>query len=264
MAEPYLYFGLSCPSGGNFYICENNATEFIGCCTTNPCESNGKCPKANLRAASFSADKYTDLERQDCDDAASIQMWYTCKSNKPPFMGCCASNPCAEGLCPPTDLRPAKLSGDLESKAKFLRPGGIAPSSTTSSASPASTVTNTAATSTTSSTSLSGGAIGGICAAAAGVLIMTVGVGIWYARRKRQQQAAPTPANVPTGEPSPVVWKNGYCYQGKPHTISRYGFPASLMQRRRVQREQNRNIHGRDVVAQPTITSPGHAVYPGV
>lgn len=213
-----MYFGLSCPGGGNFYICESNATEFIGCCTTNPCapESRGECPKANIRAASFSADKYADLPRQDCDDAASIKIWYTCKFNKPPFMGCCASNPCAAGLCTPTDLRPAKLSGDPELRAQFLRPGGIAPSAT---ASATSTATNTSA-------GLSGGAIGGICAAVAVVLIVIVGMVIWYVRRTRKRQkraAAPTPVDVP-----PDFWGNGYRPRGKSHhdAISTFRLPV--------------------------------------
>ena len=223
MADASKYFGLSCPNGGNFYICENNATEFIGCCTTNPCtpESNGECLKANLRAASFLADKYADLPRQDCDDADSIKIWYTCAYTHPPFLGCCASNPCAAGLCTSTDLRPAKLSGDAEFKAQFLHPAGLV----------------------TSTTSLSAGAIGGICAAAAVVLIMIVGIIIWYARRKRQKQKlaaqippAPSPASFvdETGERLPVAWNNGYRPRGKSHTIPKFRLPVSLTERRRV------------------------------
>lgn len=266
MADPKTYFGLSCPNGGQFYICENITTEFIGCCTTNPCTSpdSGKCPTANLRAASFSAGKYFALKQQDCDDAASIKIWYTCADIIPPFMGCCASNPCAAGLCTPTDLRPAKLSSEPGRRASFLHPGGTDPSTTTSSSSATSTATNTAPTSTTSSTNLSGGAIGGICAAATVVLIMIVGIAIWYTRKKGQERAAPTPADVPTGKPLPFFGDNGYRPRGKSHTILSFRLPVSLTERRRVQRERSYSIRRRNVVTQPTITSAGLAVSLGV
>jgi len=89
MADPFQFFGLSCPSGGSFYICQHNATEFIGCCTTNSCtpEANGYCSAANLRTSSFSGDKYTELAKQDCDDALSINIWWTCKDNRPRLWG---------------------------------------------------------------------------------------------------------------------------------------------------------------------------------
>lgn len=215
MADAFRFFGLSCPSGGSFYICENNATEFIGCCTTNPCtpEANGHCPTANLRASSFSADTYTDLPRQDCDDAQSIEIWYTCKFNQPPFMGCCASNPCAKGLCIPSDLRPAKLSGQAELKASFLQPGAAA------------TSTATAASSTTSSNGLSSGAIGGIVVGVVVAIILAVVLFLykrgWRARvDKEKDTPAPIGAGmyydaVPPGQPSPGFSAKGGEYRGQ-------------------------------------------------
>ncbi|KAK3363204.1 hypothetical protein B0T25DRAFT_562229 [Lasiosphaeria hispida] len=195
MADTYKYFGLSCPSGGSFYICENNTTEFIGCCTTDPCTAayNGRCPTANLRASSFSADSYTDLPRQDCDDDQSFNIWYTCKFNKPPFMGCCASNPCASGVCAAKDLRPAKLSTETDLRAAFLRSGtspsasGISTASATASAVPI----------VSGSTGLSGGAIGGIVVGAAVVVVLIVAAVMykcgWHARRKKERLETAVP-----------------------------------------------------------------------
>ena len=168
-SKPYEAFGLSCPSGGNFYICQGNATEFIGCCTTNPCaDGSGKCPTEDLRTSSFSADSYEDLPRQDCDDSRSFNIWYTCKFNQPPFVGCCNTNPCAEGSCPKEDLVPAKLSGDTGLRQLFLSP-------TVTGSSASSTATAESQVQVTHNGGLSAGAIGGIVAGAAVVLIMVVG-----------------------------------------------------------------------------------------
>lgn len=119
MPDPYSTFGLSCPSGGSFYICQNKKVEFIGCCTINPCDDDsGLCPQENLRNASFSADSYEGIEPQDCVEETGL--WYSCKFNNPPFVGCCARNPCASGACPAGDLVPAKLSADPDLRNVFL------------------------------------------------------------------------------------------------------------------------------------------------
>ncbi|KAG7149052.1 hypothetical protein HYQ46_002055 [Verticillium longisporum] len=103
--------GLSCPEGGHFYICEGDATEFIGCCNSNPCGDNdGNCPTSDLRVSSFSSDRYANIPAQSCDDARGARIWWTCRDNKPPFLGCCASNPCGEG-CPQDHLIAAVLGG---------------------------------------------------------------------------------------------------------------------------------------------------------
>ncbi|KAK0730150.1 hypothetical protein B0H67DRAFT_548159 [Lasiosphaeris hirsuta] len=204
MADTYKYFGLSCPSGGSFYICQGNTTEFIGCCTTDPCTAayNGRCPAANLRASSFSADSYTDLPRQDCDDDKSFEIWYTCKFNKPPFMGCCASNPCASGSCAAKDLRPAKLSAEPDLRANFLRADA---SASTTSASPTASGTSTATAATavpalSGSTGLSGGAIGGIVVGAAVIVVIVVAAVMykcgWHARRKKERLETAVPTGM--------------------------------------------------------------------
>ncbi|KAK1829416.1 hypothetical protein QBC39DRAFT_132823 [Podospora conica] len=145
-------FNLTCPTGGQFHICTGSPVPFLGCCTVDPCTTarGGVCPLDNLRTSSFNPDTYTDLPRQDCDDAESIRIWYTCKFNNPPFVGCCASNPCAEGLCAPADLRPAKLSGDEALRGLFLNPVSTS-AGTTSTAVPSATGSETAAPNATGS-----------------------------------------------------------------------------------------------------------------
>ncbi|KAK1833456.1 hypothetical protein QBC39DRAFT_46960 [Podospora conica] len=113
--------GLSCPTGGAFYICHNNATEFIGCCSSDPCaDGSGHCPKNDLRSSSFSGDKYADIPAQECAGDNATARWYTCMSTLPPFLGCCSGNPCATGACLANELGAARLSPDSAARAAFL------------------------------------------------------------------------------------------------------------------------------------------------
>ncbi|KAK4161882.1 hypothetical protein QBC43DRAFT_322952 [Cladorrhinum sp. PSN259] len=148
--------GASCPSGGSFYVCENAKTEFIGCCTSDPCTTanGGSCPKANIRPASFSIDSYHEIPAQQCDSSESTALWYTCAENKPPFMGCCKSNPCSSGSCKPNDFVAARLSSNKNDRQAFLGEARTSTlSTTTSSATETSSTTSESATSTSSSDS---------------------------------------------------------------------------------------------------------------
>lgn len=100
--------GLTCPHGGQFYICKNAETPFFGCCTSDPCVS-GDCPAADLRASGFSSGSYSAIAEQSCVGASVSMQWYTC-SSAPTFIGCCHSNPCQQNpTCPPEDLGAARL-----------------------------------------------------------------------------------------------------------------------------------------------------------
>lgn len=122
-ANPYKTFGLSCPNGGDFHICENTKREFIGCCTMDPCaDGSGLCEKANLRAASFSESSYLGIPPQSCDSTGGDDHFYTCTANDPPFLGCCTINPCVNMTCPSANLRAAVLSSDHDDRASFLSP----------------------------------------------------------------------------------------------------------------------------------------------
>lgn len=101
------HLGLHCPYGGTFYVCDNSITKFIGCCTINPCISNGSCPQDRLRSSSFNASRYAELPLQACTVATA--KWYTCARVQIPFLGCCLSNACEENGCPVLDLKPAIL-----------------------------------------------------------------------------------------------------------------------------------------------------------
>ncbi|ROW15083.1 hypothetical protein VPNG_03412 [Cytospora leucostoma] len=88
-------FGLSCPYGGSFFICEGAQTQFLGCCTEDPCAGDvGHCHQTSLRYSSFSKDRYLNIKRENCAYPYDWNTWWTCQGAQPPFMGCCASNPC--------------------------------------------------------------------------------------------------------------------------------------------------------------------------
>ncbi|KAK4163069.1 hypothetical protein QBC43DRAFT_213966 [Cladorrhinum sp. PSN259] len=109
----------SCPSGGNFYICQHNTTEFLGCCTTDPCaDGHGICPLENLRPASFPPNLFNDILPQTCADKGP-NIWYICNSTLPPFIGCCRNNPCHR-FCAQSDLVPAILSSNSTARSVFL------------------------------------------------------------------------------------------------------------------------------------------------
>lgn len=195
----FRYFGLNCPSGGDFYICEGDATEFIGCCTSNPCgANNGRCPSGNLRASSFNQDVYADLPQQNCSNSAGVKNWYTCAYTSPPFMGCCSESACNDG-CPRSKLVPAVLSTNENNKLDFLNPDDDS-SNTSASASGSATSTGTSSASASASTSaaaddgeggLGTGAVAGIAAGSAAVGVLLLGFLIWkfwWAPRKRKQE----------------------------------------------------------------------------
>ena len=116
--------GLSCPKGGQVYVCEGNQTEFLGCCKSDPCaDGSGNCPKEDLRTTTFSTDAYDEILRQGCAGSKGGVNWWTCTGTAPPFMGCCSVNPCqsTEGdACPDDDLYAAQLSTDDDGRRAFL------------------------------------------------------------------------------------------------------------------------------------------------
>ncbi|KAJ8112136.1 hypothetical protein ONZ43_g5461 [Nemania bipapillata] len=97
--DPRIKFGLSCPEGGNFFICEHTSTRFIGCCGVDPCTSqaDGLCPSQNLYDASFSSATGVMFLPQSCADPYNSSIWYTCNNARPPFLGCCMNDPCNNG-----------------------------------------------------------------------------------------------------------------------------------------------------------------------
>ncbi|KAK0648577.1 hypothetical protein B0T16DRAFT_116941 [Cercophora newfieldiana] len=212
-------FGLSCPTGGSFYVCQNNATEFIGCCTSNPCaDGSGNCPKSDLRSASFSGDSYSEIPAQQCagGSGSSSALWYTCQKNLPPFLGCCSTNPCSQGSCPSTNLAPASLSSNATSRATFLALGAD-PITPTPSDTPAAT----------SRAGLSTGAIAGIAVGGALLLIVIAGFTIykcgWCAKKKKKRESYESPF-IPAGL---VSYPGGIHPAGSPCMAAAFPSPQS-------------------------------------
>ncbi|KAI0434020.1 hypothetical protein F5Y09DRAFT_350107 [Xylaria sp. FL1042] len=145
--DPISYLGLSCPSGGDFYICQENESQFLGCCDVDPCGSNdGQCPSSALHPSSFESDKYYEIPPQGCIPSTRNALWYTC-TNGPTFLGCCVSNPCNnDGVCPQNNLAGAALNKDQSSASVFL----TTPTSTSTSTSTSLMQTSNAASTSTS------------------------------------------------------------------------------------------------------------------
>ncbi|KAI1808043.1 hypothetical protein F4811DRAFT_549136 [Daldinia bambusicola] len=116
--NPQQKYGLSCPLGGSFYVCQSSQIRFLGCCETDPCPNGGQCPVSQLHPVSY--DNYPD-SHQSCVAPYDKRKWYTCDFATPKFMGCCLQNPCDEG-CPNWNLIPAQLDDDESLAEKFLSP----------------------------------------------------------------------------------------------------------------------------------------------
>ncbi|KAI1743492.1 hypothetical protein F4680DRAFT_346316 [Xylaria scruposa] len=138
--DPISYLGLSCPSGGKFYICQGSKIEFLGCCDVDPCSSqSSQCPSSALHPASFNASRYKEIPPQSCVGSTSSAQWFTCQ-NGPTFLGCCLSNPCDnEGVCPKADLADAMLTNDPRSASPFLTATTVTTATTATAAASTST-----------------------------------------------------------------------------------------------------------------------------
>ncbi|KAI1111518.1 hypothetical protein F5Y14DRAFT_306289 [Nemania sp. NC0429] len=157
--DPISYLGLSCPSGGDVYICQDSEVRFLGCCDVDPCNGSGNgCPASAVRPTSFDPKKYALIPAEACVASTKSAPWYTC-TNGPTFMGCCASNPCDnQGVCPKDDLVGAALADDSSRASIFLttataRTSAKSTTSSTFTTSLAPPISTTSSTFTTRSTS---------------------------------------------------------------------------------------------------------------
>lgn len=227
MSDPISQLGLTCPSGGNFYICQGTSTQFLGCCTSDPCEDGkGTCPQSDLRTSSFNESAYTSIQSQACA-SSSAGKWYTCSQLDTPFLGCCSTNACDSG-CPTKDLVAAKLSDDQKSASVFETTSatvatasgtsGTSVPTSSSSASSNPSATATAATQNASTSGLSTGAKVGIVVSAAIVAIALLAVlavfGRRYLKKRRGVVVTGSPPNAIMSNPT-----NSYLYHGKFHFV---------------------------------------------
>ncbi|KAI0147138.1 hypothetical protein GGR57DRAFT_506118 [Xylariaceae sp. FL1272] len=151
---PDARLGLSCPEGGEFYVCKDAKTRFVGCCDLDPCkDGTGICNPNEIKPAAFNAEAASLLLPQSCYGKSQTDktgLWYSCSVTNPTFLGCCSLNPCHENGCGANDLVAGALSDNATRAAPFLGPVPISISTetlsntpTTSSEQPPSTPTNT-------------------------------------------------------------------------------------------------------------------------
>ncbi|CAI7635323.1 unnamed protein product [Penicillium viridicatum] len=171
-----------CPKGGAWYVCPDEP-QFIGCCSQDPCtnvdaNSTSPCPGSNLYSASYDTSIHEEIPANACIDGGK---WYTCAATNPPFIGCCASNPCTNPNltgCPTDDLLPAAWSKSLRGQFDLFQDEGTADDD-----------------------ELSGGAIAGIVVGAVAALVI-IGALVWFFFRRRGKKAAAMSGH---GHTSPVV-----------------------------------------------------------
>ncbi|KAI1749079.1 hypothetical protein F4782DRAFT_533871 [Xylaria castorea] len=178
--DPRVTFGLSCPDGGDFHICQDSWTRFIGCCDVDPCtqELDGRCPTPNLFNASFSAASGVKFLPQSCTSPFDSSIWYTCTNARPPFLGCCTNNPCNNG-CLAGHLVPAALSEDPANAGQFMLP------KTTTGSSPSPTATSDEI---GESSSKRIGTIVGTSLAGVVILLLVIGAYLWLKRREEARE----------------------------------------------------------------------------
>lgn len=201
--------GLTCPDGGQFYVCQGNTTQFLGCCAIDPCaDGTGSCPQTSLRNTSYTSEDYEDIPAQACvttssSSASQSALWYTCADTTPPFLGCCAGeNPCVAGGCGGSNgtLVAARLSDNTTDASPFM--------TSTSDAMTGTTGSNMAMLST-------GATIGIAVGSAFGALALGIILFFVYKRRERKKQADQQQHGSGGPDGAPAIYNMGTSYQGK-------------------------------------------------
>jgi hypothetical protein len=220
MSEARKHWGLSCTNGGQFYICEDDDVQFVGCCVNDPCgKNNGTCPDGDLRATTFDSDNYSDLPSQDCDNSQGVDNWYTCAFTNPPFLGCCSQNACGSG-CPRDRLVPAKLSEIENNRLDFLHPrSGESTTASSASETASATASSTSAADANEDDGLSTGATAGIAVGASigGLFVLALLAWLFWLRprqKKKNEKALQAASNA--SAPGPAVSEHPHSPMGGP------------------------------------------------
>lgn len=122
MSKHLSDLGTTCKGNGSFYVCADNPSKFLGCCTVDPCKTDsGICPDEELDYTSYDRYSHNQIPQQGCQSRRPDVQWWTCASLDVPFMGCCSTNPCSEDDgCPRDDIFAARLSDVPKDAAVFL------------------------------------------------------------------------------------------------------------------------------------------------
>ncbi|KAI3342121.1 hypothetical protein F4824DRAFT_445132 [Ustulina deusta] len=218
--DPRIKFGLSCPVGGNFHICQDSSTKFIGCCDVDPCTPgrDGECPTSKLFSASFSAASGVLFLPQSCADPFNSSIWYTCDNAKPPFLGCCTNNPC-NGGCLAGNLEAATLSKDPKNAGQFMLPDTTTTTTTTILSTIGTSVLPTGTESSSPSPTDGGGAragmIAGISVAGVVILLLVIAAYLWVKRREHARQKCEQQTFL--DDPSAGAIQSNEFFQATPH-----------------------------------------------
>ncbi|PQE19439.1 Transmembrane domain of the Epidermal Growth Factor Receptor family of Tyrosine Kinase protein [Rutstroemia sp. NJR-2017a BBW] len=170
----------TCPLGGQWYTCEDQAPTFFGCCTSNPCNGVG-CPASDLRAAGMGTGSGPDADTNDGSYWPNVQCplggsWYTCPQQTPSFQGCCETTPSRIFECPCSGhFLDTFNCCTLNTTLNKLNSGGIARN-----------LDFTLILSTTPVGTIVGGTVGGVVG---GAIIITILILIYLRRRNRQETA---------------------------------------------------------------------------
>ncbi|KAJ3494583.1 hypothetical protein NLG97_g3978 [Lecanicillium saksenae] len=157
--------------------------------------TTASAPDDKIRPATFDPDAYSKILSQECMGHDANVMWYTCTGTTPPFLGCCAVNPCAKGSCPQSALKPARLSSNEKNASSFLE--GISSTTTSTTATVTPTTTEPAKASGASATPSASTPAGGSRKAMQPATVAGIAIGItagflaiallifWLAKRRR-------------------------------------------------------------------------------
>ncbi|KAK5627824.1 hypothetical protein RRF57_003539 [Xylaria bambusicola] len=234
--DPIDHLGLTCPSGGDFYICQDSEIQFLGCCDINPCGSNGgNCPSSSLRPSGFDPNRYDEIKKQNCTSSSNNAQWFSCKLTKSTFLGCCTLDACTQGECPDEDLVGAVLSNDIKDKEAFL--SSATTTSTSSTATPSSTDITVTPTSNPTSSPTGGSASDGssgtpVAGIVGGVLGGLIALGLvilaYFLYRRRRRRALATAQVMATPPPPWSPYQDGFRSPGPVSPLSSAASPRGF------------------------------------
>jgi hypothetical protein len=244
-------FDPTCPADSNWYACpKGSGSEFVGCCSADPCASSNGCSQGNIRPVAFNASSHGTPDFPPDAACGTGSNFYTCVAGaagdkeRKTFWGCCKSNPCGAQKCPDGDLVPAFMSSPSQFQA-YTGQGGNGESPSPSPPAEASSGTKNTAV-------IVGGTVGGVVVI---VAIVSILIFCLCRRRKAKSRAAtPTAETGAAATAAAGAQEKSPTYTGSSHEEGRYPpHPHQL-----------RNISLITTSAPPTYTSPNPNAHPAM